>query len=108
MACRLLQKSHGAVSALQQNIELFKQQLQSISNDPLINSDSAIQCILLKSNDAAGKMATELQNKGLDIRAIHSPTVAKGSERIRICLHAFNTHGEIALLTQSINNLIYG
>ena len=64
--------------------------------------------MVLQSNEAATKAATDLQNHGLDVRAIRSPTVAKGSERIRICLHSFNTHTEIALLTQAINNLIYG
>jgi 8-amino-7-oxononanoate synthase len=40
-------------------------------------------------------VATKLQNKGLDIRPIVSPTVPKGKERLRICLHEFNTEEEI-------------
>jgi 8-amino-7-oxononanoate synthase len=108
MACRLLQGSGDDIAALRQNIDIFKLQLQSIAEYPLINSYSAIQCMILQSNEAATKAATDLQNHGLDVRAIRSPTVAKGSERIRICLHSFNTHTEIALLTQAVNNLIYG
>jgi 8-amino-7-oxononanoate synthase len=51
-------------------------------------------------------MAMNLQNTGFDVRAILSPTVAPGGERIRICLHAFNTAGEIVLFTNTLNNLI--
>lgn len=107
MACDLLQQSAVEVKALQDNINLFKQSLYTSTTYPLINSKSAIQCILLNSNEVAGKIADNLQNAGLDVRAIRSPTVAAGSERIRICLHAFNTAQEIALLTKTINHLIY-
>jgi 8-amino-7-oxononanoate synthase len=69
-------------------------------------SDSAIQCIILKNNDRARKMANILQNKGLDIRAILSPTVAAETERIRICLHAYNTTNDITKLTATINQFI--
>lgn len=107
MACNLLKQSGDAVRALQANINLFKQSLHTSTSYPLINSESAIQCILLNSNKIASKTAATLQSAGLDVRAIRSPTVAAGSERIRICLHAFNTVEEIKLLTKTINELIY-
>ena len=103
IACGLLPDSIKQIAILRDNISLFKQNIQSLS---LIKSDSAIQCILLNSNNKAIKIATVLQQKGFDVRAILSPTVPAGSERIRICLHAYNTHDEIALLTNTINELI--
>ena len=103
MAYRLLQQSAGEIDKLIYNIHFFKQHISSIG---LIESNSAIQCILLNSNERAKEMATALQNAGLDVRAILSPTVPQGSERVRICLHAFNTESEIILLTDTINNLI--
>ena len=72
----------------------------------LIQSNSAIQCILLNSNEKAKQVSSELEKHGLDVRAILSPTVPKGSERIRICLHAFNTESEIKLLTGALNQLM--
>jgi 8-amino-7-oxononanoate synthase len=106
MAYLLLQGSAVKVQHLKNNIILFKQGIKHSANYPLINSDSAIQCLVLKSNEKAKEIASLLQDAGLDVRAILSPTVPQGSERIRICLHSFNTETEIGLLTATINNFI--
>lgn len=104
MAYQYLQQSDSDIKKLESNVRLFKQKMFK-SSYPLIQSDSAIQCILLNSNEKAKAMATGLQNAGLDVRPILSPTVAAGSERIRICLHSFNTENEITLLTDTINKI---
>ncbi|MBD1391893.1 aminotransferase class I/II-fold pyridoxal phosphate-dependent enzyme [Mucilaginibacter glaciei] len=103
MAYGLLSESKESIAALKFNINLFKQGLDVNQNQPLIASDSAIQCILLNSNDKARELSASLQQQGLDVRAILSPTVAKGAERIRICLHAYNTYEHIEKLTYVIN-----
>jgi len=104
IAYQMLQYSDEAIKALNNNISLFK---VNISNESvLLKSDSAIQCLLLNNNDRAREAAFYLQNKGLDVRAILSPTVPAGTERLRICLHAYNTIDEINLLTKTINELI--
>ena len=105
-AYQYLQQSGNEIEKLKSNIRLFK---QSVNNNKyqLINSESAIQCLLLNSNEQAKAIATTLQNTGLDVRAILSPTVPAGSERIRICLHSFNTEQEITLLTDTINKFTY-
>jgi 8-amino-7-oxononanoate synthase len=106
MAYQLLNNADGEINSLKNNISLFKKYI-SLNNDfPLLNSDSAIQCIVLKSNDKARGAASTLQSAGLDVRAILNPTVAAGTERIRICLHAFNTLNDITFLTNTINTLI--
>ena len=101
-AYQYLQQSGNEIEKLKSNIRLFK---QSVNNNKyqLINSESAIQCLLLNSNEQAKAIAATLQNTGLDVRPILSPTVPAGSERIRICLHSFNTEQEITLLTDTIN-----
>ncbi|SHM17131.1 aminotransferase class I/II-fold pyridoxal phosphate-dependent enzyme [Mucilaginibacter sp. OK098] len=106
MAYQHLRDSADEVEKLKSNIRLFKQNLNNTSAYPLIDSNSAIQCIILKSNEKAKEVAGQLQSKGLDVRPILSPTVAQGSERIRVCLHSFNTEKEIILLTDTINTLI--
>ncbi|MDN3546785.1 aminotransferase class I/II-fold pyridoxal phosphate-dependent enzyme [Mucilaginibacter aquaedulcis] len=106
MAYELLTNAGEQITHLKQNIQLFKEHLNTNSIFPLPKSDSAIQCIILKSNERARKMANILQSAGLDVRAILSPTVASETERIRICLHAYNTINDIIKLTATINTFI--
>ncbi|RYU92082.1 8-amino-7-oxononanoate synthase [Mucilaginibacter terrigena] len=107
MAYGLLQKSSAEIGQLHTNISLFKQGIKQSDTHPLLQSDSAIQCVLLNSNEKAKQAAQQLQNAGLDVRAILSPTVAQGTERIRICIHSYNTAEEIDLLTSTINNITH-
>lgn len=108
VACSFLSNSAEQISELRYNIDLFKQKLKISPAGPylLIESDSSIQCILLKSNQKAIETATCLQDSGFDIRAIMSPTVPQGSERIRICIHSFNTVDQINQLANEINHLL--
>ncbi|XHR96785.1 aminotransferase class I/II-fold pyridoxal phosphate-dependent enzyme [Mucilaginibacter sp. UC70_90] len=106
MAYKLLEDSREAIISLKKNIELFKQQVSTGKNFTLLNSDSAIQCIVLKSNEMAREAAKRLQMNNFDVRPILSPTVAQGTERVRICLHSFNTENELTLLAVTLNKFI--
>ena len=106
MAYRLLPQSGPEHELLHRNIKYFKERFIGQSN--LIPSNSAIQCLLLKSNDRAKALSGLLQTNGFDVRPILSPTVAAGSERVRICLHSFNTVAELKQLTELINQFITG
>jgi len=88
---------------LHQNIALFKKQLKHTVR--VIPSDSAIQCIIISGNEQVKLAAKQLQQKGMDVRPILSPTVPISQERLRICLHSFNTAEEISTLTKVINDL---
>ena len=105
MAYQLLGESEYLRLQLKQNIQLFKSRLKPM-HMPIIASDSPIQCLVAGSNEMAKDLATHLQKAGLDVRPILSPTVASGTERIRICLHAQNTPEEIILLTDTINHYL--
>ena len=67
-------------------------------------SESPIQYILCKGNTESLNLSKALQNEGLDVRPILSPTVPEGKERLRICLHAFNEEIEIKTLLDGIMN----
>lgn len=41
-----------------------------------------------RGNEASTKLATRIASKGFEVRAIHSPTVPQGEERIRLSLSA--------------------
>lgn len=66
-------------------------------------SDTQIQGIVIPGNETIKKVAEEFQANGFDVRPILSPTVAKGSERLRICLHTFNSSEEITQLIQQLS-----
>ena len=66
---------------------------------------SPIKTIVIPGNNAVRKVAEMLFQKGFDVRPILSPTVAKGSERLRICLHSFNTEEEVRNLCSEIKNI---
>ena len=106
MAYEMLLEGSENIALLRKNIIYFKQLIKDNASFPLIKSDSAIQCILLKNNQSALLLTDCLQRASLDVRPILSPTVAPGSERIRICLHSFNTIAEINLLADIINKFI--
>ncbi|MDQ0639208.1 8-amino-7-oxononanoate synthase [Pedobacter sp. W3I1] len=89
---------------IHQKIALFRKALKEQKIDAL-DSESTIQGILFSSNEATKLAAKTLQSKGFDVRAILSPTVAPGKERLRICLHTFNTDEEIISLVNHLKEL---
>ena len=104
-AYELLTYSQNETQKLKDNISLFKQQIGTKHN--LLPSDSAIQCIVTGGNEHTSQLAAQLQKAGFDIRPILSPTVSAGSERLRICLHSYNTAGEITVLGETLNKLTH-
>ncbi len=103
MAYQLLKDSGQAQIQLKKLISLFKKELQKKHTNLLIESNSAIQSIIVPGNCNAKQMAEHLQKKGFDVRAILSPTVLPGMERLRICIHTFNTEEEIIGLGSAIS-----
>lgn len=90
---------------LAENVSLFKQGFSNPKLFELLQSKSPIQCLVKQGNGEIKAIAEKIQDAGFDVRAILPPTVPSGKERIRICLHSFNTQEEITGLTQTINNL---
>lgn len=87
-------------NTLKQKIDFFRKQSQAINNK--IDSTSAIQAIVIPGNERIRHVASDLQQQGFDVRPILSPTVAEGFERLRICLHVYNTDDEIKSLVHAI------
>lgn len=102
-AYQLLENSGDTIQELHRAIVLFKSLLSETVKAHLIDSDSAIQCIVVSGNDNVKKLARELRREGFDVRPILSPTIPKGKERLRICLHAYNTALEVSQLCELLN-----
>lgn len=90
------------IDKLKKLIKYFNSSL--ITHHPSPISESAIQCIIIPNNDKVKKLASKIEKQGFDVRPILSPTVPKGKERLRICLHSFNTKEQIDNLIHVINN----
>jgi 8-amino-7-oxononanoate synthase len=60
-----------------------------------LDSGTPIQGIVVPGNEQAARLAEQLRQNGIDVRAILYPTVPKGRERLRIVLHAYNTAAEL-------------
>lgn len=65
-----------------------------------LDSRTPIQGVVAPGNETIKALADKLQAAGLDIRPILYPTVPKGSERLRIVLHAYNTMEEVDRLVR--------
>lgn len=87
---------------LKENIELFTR-LTKGNHIDILPSTSPIQSVMITGNEACKKLAYQLQKSGFNVKAILSPTVAKGKERLRICIHAHNTKAEIYELSSQLN-----
>jgi 8-amino-7-oxononanoate synthase len=84
---------------------LLRDNFKSTADIQLLPSDSPIQSVMIKGNSEVKYISALLQKEGFDARAILSPTVAKGQERIRICLHSHNTEAEVRALAASIHSI---
>lgn len=54
-----------------------------------------ILSVPIQGNAEVKKAAQTLREHGFDVRPLLSPTVQRGHEALRICLHAFNTEKEL-------------
>jgi len=88
-----------------EKINLFRKEAGDLYQS-FVSSNSLIQCLLVPGNENARKLASSLQNDGFNVRAILHPTVPEGKERLRICLHTFNTNEEIRSLIQQLKKYL--
>lgn len=58
-------------------------------------SRTQIQSLIIPGNENVINTADKLKKAGVNIMPIREPSVASGLERIRFCLHSFNTKEEI-------------
>ncbi|UII78062.1 pyridoxal phosphate-dependent aminotransferase family protein [Flagellimonas sp. CMM7] len=92
---------------LKENIKYFKEQIQFLNlNGGFIESNSAIHSLIIPRNERVKQVSKNLQSEGFDVKPILSPTVKAGQERLRFCLHSYNTKEEISRVLSITRNLI--
>lgn len=89
------------IDLLRNNIRYFNQQLKL--GNSFIKSESSIHCKIISGNKAVQDLEENLAKQNLFVKSIKSPTVKEGEERIRVCLHSFNTKQEIDLLLELLS-----
>jgi len=88
---------------LHENIDLFNQEKELLGiSSFFIPSSSAIHSCIIKGNNEVKQVAQIIQENSFDVRPILSPTVPKGDERLRFCLHSFNSKEDICIILQHL------
>ena len=70
------------------------------------SSHSAIQPVWVPGSEAAMQVSNHLKRQGFNVLAIRPPTVKKGSERLRISLHTFNSEESIQKLVGCMKEVL--
>lgn len=82
-------------------ISVYLREISKLENYyTIIDSKTAIQGIIIPGNQEVMHVSQMLYENGFDVRGIRFPTVEKGTERLRVCLHSFNGEDEIKKLVQ--------
>ena len=87
---------------LQQLIAYFTTRSPKLQHVDRLPSKSMIQSFIIAGNERVIAAAAALREARINVLPIRSPSVAKGTERLRICLHAYNTEKEIDLLFNTL------
>ncbi|HEX6889224.1 MAG TPA: pyridoxal phosphate-dependent aminotransferase family protein, partial [Chryseolinea sp.] len=102
-AFNYLRENISLQRSLTELTQAYLKEVSSLTNRT--QSLSSIQAIIIPGNGNTIAAAKKLQHSGFDVRPILSPTVQEGSERLRICLHTFNTVPQIKALAAELKQL---
>ena len=108
VAYQHLEKGKSTIEKLKKNSIHFNQEKMRLGLKPLfVYSKSAIQCAIIPGNERVKSIANQLQKSGFDVKPILSPTVPEGQERLRFCLHSYNSEKEISDCLQLLSTFVF-
>ena len=105
-AYQLLLDKNKNIQLLKDRIQYFNKKITASGVQNIRTNQSAIQVMIIPGNENARAVAKHLLSKNIDIRPVLSPTVPAGKERLRICIHSFNTEEEIDRLIDELKSII--
>jgi 8-amino-7-oxononanoate synthase len=100
-AYQLLVKTNE-IDKLKNSISYFNSKTNK--DHSFIKSISSLHCKVVAGNKQVQELEEKLYQSNLFVKSIKSPTVKEGQERIRICLHSFNTKEETDLLVSLLSS----
>jgi 8-amino-7-oxononanoate synthase len=108
VAYQHLEIEKKALEQLRNTIIHFNQEKNILGLKPMfVRSKSAIQSAIIPGNQNVKSIANQLQEKGFDVKAILSPTVPEGQERLRFCLHSYNSREEISEVLRLLSTFVF-
>ena len=108
IAYQELEKQSETIQRLKNNIQFFNQQKTLLGLKQIfVRNKSAIQSAIIPGNEKVKNISKQLQKKGFDVKAILSPTVPEGQERLRFCLHSYNSEQEIYDVLQLLSTFVF-
>lgn len=90
---------------LQSRIQLFRKLARENALE-LVASETAIQPLILGSNQQLLRVSDKLEQMGIHVGAIRPPTVPEGSARLRITLSAKHEEQDIAFCVEHIAEVL--
>lgn len=100
-----IHKSYDLFPQMETERQHLKNLIQIFQKTFSQTSATPIQTVQIKGNVAVKSAALTLARGGFDVRPLLSPTVQRGHEVLRLCLHAFNTEQQLINLCQKISSL---
>ena len=92
---------------LADNLMYFEKQVKKLKLEKYFaNSGAAIQSCIIPSNAQVKVVSQKLSDKGFDVKAILAPTVPEGQERLRFCIHNYNSKEEIGLVLELLSRYL--
>ena len=87
---------------------MYKRQVLLGLKPLFVWSKSAIQSAIIPGNEKVKSVAKKLKDSGFDVKPILSPTVPEGQERLRFCIHSYNSESEISAVLKLLADFIHG
>nr|WP_315223547.1 pyridoxal phosphate-dependent aminotransferase family protein [uncultured Flavobacterium sp.] len=107
-AYQQLTEEKETIDKLRNNIVFFNQQKNLLGLKPMfVRSKSAIQSAIIPGNEKVKQIAHQLRQKGFDVKPILSPTVPEGQERLRFCIHSYNSEEEIFQVLELLRDFVF-
>lgn len=108
IAYQFLEIEKENIKKLRGNIMHFNQQKMLLGLKPMfVQSKSAIQSAIIPGNEKVKSIAKVFQEQGFEVKAILSPTVPEGQERLRFCLHNFNSKDDITAVLVLLSKFLF-
>ncbi len=105
-AFEVMLRAGDARVALWRLVEFFGEARKHYEALTALEVTSPIQGVILPGNSTVLAAEKSLEAAGFGVRAMRSPTVPRGRERLRICLHSFNTFDQVSSVLQELNTFV--